>query len=376
MCPARNAARRGFTLIELLVVVGIIVLLTVLGYFLLPPLASDYNRVRSLDLISECLLSAKMRAKRDGLPTGVRLIVDTASPVGPPAQYWVRQLQYIQQPEPLTANSVATGITGVITGATATTPITITSTNHGLATGAAVTISLVGGNTAANGSWLITVVNANQFTLNGSAGNAAWTSGGIWTAPGLLGLISSGAASFTGTDFVGAGTSAGAADASVQPGDYLELLGGGSVYQIGTVSSASSLTLVNTSVSYGAAPTTSWRIQRQPRALPGEDVKQLPAEYIIDLGLSLNAPIPPKTIAYPSGSISVLDIVFSPSGSLVGLSTQGKLVLYVRDTTTTGTRGPDGLIAVNVRTGFIGAYDVAPGANPYLFTQDGRSGGL
>lgn len=58
------------------------------------------------------------------------------------------------------------------------TPIVVTTGTHGLATGASVTITGVGGNTAANGSWSITVLSPTTFSLNGSVGNGAYTSGG------------------------------------------------------------------------------------------------------------------------------------------------------------------------------------------------------
>jgi hypothetical protein len=56
--------------------------------------------------------------------------------------------------------------------------IKITVANHGFNTGESVVIAGVGGNTAANGTWVITVVDANNFNLNGSTGNGAYTSGG------------------------------------------------------------------------------------------------------------------------------------------------------------------------------------------------------
>lgn len=69
-----------------------------------------------------------------------------------------------------------------ITGASNTAPITITTAlPNGLQTGAQVTISGVGGNTAANGTFIITVTSPTSFTLNGSTGNGAWTSGGTIT---------------------------------------------------------------------------------------------------------------------------------------------------------------------------------------------------
>ena len=67
-----------------------------------------------------------------------------------------------------------------VTGATNASPIVVTSTGHALDTGDAVAISGVAGNTAANGVFTVTKIDANTFSLNGSAGNAAYTSGGTW----------------------------------------------------------------------------------------------------------------------------------------------------------------------------------------------------
>lgn len=65
----------------------------------------------------------------------------------------------------------------VITGATNATPIVITANGHGLSTGDDAEVSNVLGNTAANGRWTVTVVDANTFSLNGSVGNGAYTAG-------------------------------------------------------------------------------------------------------------------------------------------------------------------------------------------------------
>ncbi len=78
------------------------------------------------------------------------------------------------------------GATGTITGATNATPIVITSTAHGLTTADIVTISGVGGNTAANGTFRITNTGADTFSLQSMAaqanvaGSGAYTSGGTW----------------------------------------------------------------------------------------------------------------------------------------------------------------------------------------------------
>jgi hypothetical protein len=76
--------------------------------------------------------------------------------------------------------------TGTITGATYnSSPIVITSTNHGLQTGDVVSISGVQGNIAANGVFTVTRVDANNFMLNGPTGaygSATYTGGGTWKA--------------------------------------------------------------------------------------------------------------------------------------------------------------------------------------------------
>lgn len=66
-----------------------------------------------------------------------------------------------------------------ITAATNASPIVVTtSASHGLSTGDVVTILGALGNTAANATWIVTVVNATQFSLDGSTGNGAYTGGG------------------------------------------------------------------------------------------------------------------------------------------------------------------------------------------------------
>ena len=75
-------------------------------------------------------------------------------------------------------SSTQANTTSAITGATNATPIAITVTNHGWSTGDVVSINSVGGNTAANGTWIITSTGTNTFTLDGSVGNGTYTSGG------------------------------------------------------------------------------------------------------------------------------------------------------------------------------------------------------
>jgi len=71
-----------------------------------------------------------------------------------------------------------------VTGATNASPIVITTGGgHLLHTGQTVSISGVGGNTAANGEWVVTVLTSTTFSLNGSTGNGAYGGGGTITRP-------------------------------------------------------------------------------------------------------------------------------------------------------------------------------------------------
>ena len=78
--------------------------------------------------------------------------------------------------------------TDTVTGATNASPISILSNAHGLTTGARVTITGVTGNTAANGTFLITRVDANNYTLDGSSGDGEYSAGGVWNVTGLYGV--------------------------------------------------------------------------------------------------------------------------------------------------------------------------------------------
>jgi hypothetical protein len=67
-----------------------------------------------------------------------------------------------------------------VTGANNASPIVVTSAGHSLNTGDSISISGVQGNVAANGAFTVTKIDANSFSLNGSTGNGAYTSGGTW----------------------------------------------------------------------------------------------------------------------------------------------------------------------------------------------------
>ncbi len=109
-------------------------------------------------------------------------IVNNLGSIGVTADIWKNVAGVWTQLASTPVNSIA----GFITGATNAGPIVITSVGHGLLTGDKVAIAGVNGNTAANNAganpvWVITVLDADHFSLNGSTGNAAYTSGGAWS---------------------------------------------------------------------------------------------------------------------------------------------------------------------------------------------------
>lgn len=88
---------------------------------------------------------------------------------------------------PISAAYEATGTTGTITSATNASPIVVTSAGHGLPTGATVKIEGVVGNTSANNTWIITVIDGDTFSLDDSHGTAEYVASGTWTS-GILNI--------------------------------------------------------------------------------------------------------------------------------------------------------------------------------------------
>jgi prepilin-type N-terminal cleavage/methylation domain-containing protein len=90
--------RPAFTLIELLVVMTIIILLAALALFVAPSFGEQQKTSLGASSVQGWLFVAKQRAYRDRLPRGVQFIPDAANPT------WVRQMQYIEQPDDFPAN--------------------------------------------------------------------------------------------------------------------------------------------------------------------------------------------------------------------------------------------------------------------------------
>jgi len=342
MCSAtKTINRRGaFTLIEMLVVIGIILVIAALAAAFAPRVSDSQNLTRAVDSLEQWLLTAKMRAKRDQLATGIRFVPAPGDPAGTCSQF-----QYIQQPDPLSGGWVST----------------------------------------TNTSGSVPYVNGTFLT------------GGIcMPTPNLSPpIVKPGQVLFGNVDFTLGGNAL-----LVQRGDYLEVRDGGVYLIAGVVLSSptnmlqlGSLSTVNTpgSVLYSPGPpplyltttayetslsiterTTNYRILRQPRILIGEAELQMPNNFAVDTTLGGNV---------QATAVGNFDILFSPSGAVIGANAgSGKLLMIVHDLFANPTTSFDsnraGIVGVQSRTGFIGAYSVAPGADPFAFVESGRESGL
>jgi type II secretory pathway pseudopilin PulG len=327
--------RRGaFTLVEMLVVIAIIITLAALAATFAPSVDDSQKLSRAVDNLEQWLLTAKMRAKRDGLATGLRFVqtqgdmnIDPGLKQVPPVPTIFSQFQYIQQPEPLAGGYCAGG-------ATAALPLP-------------------------------------YYQYPPGTGN--------YYFGGLLTSATAGTVTFQGVDFSLGG--AVLAQGLVQSGDYLEINGGG-VFLINGVTSPTTLTL-NTTSGYASSlnittPTTNFRILRQPRILIGEEPLTLPDNYAANF-----APIPGSGSTLPGtnvalGSSGYPEILFSPTGAVIGTNAgTSTIVISVWDTT---MQTPDpnrvGIVGIQSRSGFIGAYGVSLSGNPFLFVQTARESGL
>jgi hypothetical protein len=101
----------------------------------------------------------------------------------------IERIHFQGRPTPTGVDAFAESIGATITGATNANPIVITSAGHGLSTGNQVAIRECLGNTAANGTWTVTRLTADTFSLDGSTGNGTYTTSphaGTWGEPKAL----------------------------------------------------------------------------------------------------------------------------------------------------------------------------------------------
>jgi prepilin-type N-terminal cleavage/methylation domain-containing protein len=328
-CHSRCLPRPGFTLIELIVVISIIAFMAGLGVLLIPNLNEQQRAPRGAFMLQQTLMGARNRALRDGAPRGVRLLIDSSNPG------FVKQVQYIEQPDDF-----------IVLPGVAQDPFNATRFLPFRRIYSATT--LVGGQTV------------QQIVLE------APVAGAPNPAPDFSGN--------TGIDRT---------LWPVQPGDYLEI-NGGLPHLITSMPDALTLQLASTLPAQipQANPVANYRILRTPR-VSADDPIDLPDDIAIDLttNTTYGNPLPTNTITDPvSGTTTTtIDILFAPSGAVVGRGTSTEAIyLWVRDTSLNLFEGDNTLVVVYVRTGMAAAYQVndTQGQDPYAFAKNGRASGL
>ncbi len=327
--PRPSHHRAGFTLIELLVVLTIVLILASLLVAFSPRVTERQKTARGADQLQQWLVIARQWARKDRMPTGLRLSPGTLYPnVAAPNSAYVSDMQYIQQPDDYHPVNSQTGASGVVPQ-TVLLPPAPRGTPQTTAGQFAFGIKLTDKNTGAS------------IDMYGGQG------------PGTVGAFNY-------------------AVWLVQPGDYLEM--SGQVFQIqdvipdpGPTGVPQTPTIGDTIVIYVQSstfpvPTTSdYKVYRGPRPLPGESVLQLPKDVAVDATTNATFGNPLPTNPF-TGNV---DILFAPDGSVIGQGTIGdKLILWVRDVTQDPTADPanmlgdQSLITVYTRTGFVAAHPV------------------
>ena len=113
---------------------------------------------------------------------------------GPIVGTYAAYLRYVDQYgnfsdlSPLSNIILPQSSTGDVEDASDETPIVINSPAHGLLTGATVSLTGIGGNTTANNTYTVTVVDGDNFSLDNSSGTGTFTGGGTWVA-GVSGIV-------------------------------------------------------------------------------------------------------------------------------------------------------------------------------------------
>jgi hypothetical protein len=425
----------------MLVAISIIVVLAGLLIMFLPSITANTSESQGAVNLQGWLNIARQKAIRNQSPYGVRFWLKdpTLSPPAPAGQrcYWVTDLSYIEQPDDLVGPPmVISTISSPIPTTLPTATITLTSTvGFPQATGAnPQTISIaVGSGNEAFTQVTYSGISGNQLT-GCSGGSGVLISGQtVWWASQLSAISSLGSAStgaptqtppiwqpqlvkIVGVDLTGGYGTQGITPANwtsfapllpVQPGDLLEVGGGGLLHAIAQPQTSAifpflgtpvnctydannnptSTIVVNTPFQNSIPGTANFRIIRAPRVVNAEPLA-LPSGVVVDMNTNinldpfnldaLNNPIPywqPQfTNALPfvaAGTGFYVDVLFGPSGGLLNTATQGTMNFWVRlpdpnNPNNVGNiyQGSPTIIAVFQGTGLVGAYPVITGIYP------------
>jgi prepilin-type N-terminal cleavage/methylation domain-containing protein len=320
---ARKQSRGGYTLIELLVVIALISILAALTIAFFPNAASSARESRAAMQVQGWLNVAKQRALRDQAPRGLRLWVTQLTPAGP--DWWLGTTPYGNVVTECQYIEQPDDFSGgqIVSHTFQPTP----PPPPPLAPA------------------IYTPLNTLAMTVdptNGDPNPLYW---------------------------------------SVQPGDYIEVLGSGLLRQIVQVGATDIMGKFYPNYIVVTPPaavplftaTANYRIIRSPRAVGDEPLK-MPDNTVIDLNTNMMFFNPlPIAITDPVSGNGYVDILFAPSGAVItpGVTT-ANINLWVRTPDPNFNsnfpadfyRGNASIISVFVQTGVVGAYDPVPGT-PY-----------
>jgi hypothetical protein len=368
---------------------------------------------RGLDQVSGTLLIARQQARRDGLPTGVWMVVNSTT-VNNVTYNFVSQMYYIQQPDDF-AVGVYLGFdpgdlptpAGIGLAELPRIPInyrTTTMQQYVAVLQAPIGINLTNNGQIGNGGAAFPVQQGDFLEIYG--GGVLRRIVGIRRRPGAQppGLRQYQLA--LDPEFQGTTPKAIPLAASLPPPNNLGA-GRPAVVPSGLIANNS-----------GGVPLTNYRIIPQPRLISGEGAINLPEGVGIDFtqvtnfgtnnakGYTGRLSSPPmKTVTFPAGvipgtttptTVTVAEILFSPSGSVIGEQTGATMnYLWVRRVKdgadqvivnqTNPLAGRATLVTVQTRTGFIATTPVTPvptnlpGAatyDPYALAKDNRASGM
>ncbi len=343
----RTPSRRGLTLVELLVVIAIIAGLAALLVLIFPTLQDSQRAAKGADIVQGQLFVARQMALRDQQPRGVRLVASgnfgQTITVNGQQQFvpFFDQLQLIEQPA-----AYATGVVpNLINNPNTTWPQDPTT------------------------GWYIVPFQAAD------PNNPA-------TMPDFRNGV-------------------------VQPGDFLDLSAASDLYSLPPYPNSGAMHLIMKvqaaappaqqqvwvltppNIKYTGSPFPFYyRILRSPRPLTGEGIVNLPNGVVVDAtsdSLLYSNASPPQGSIIPADTDGNREILFDPAGKVLRASgSQGKVVLWVKDTTALDKWGDQTLVAVYTRVGLITAQPVnvnnSPPHNPnnyfYDFVKDGATSGM
>jgi prepilin-type N-terminal cleavage/methylation domain-containing protein len=312
----RYDRRPAFTLVELLVVIAIIGVLAGLAIYFVPSIQTSERAARGGANLQSWLQAARQRAIRDQAPRGLRILFD-------PTTGLASKCQYLEQPDDLGSGRYWD---------------------------------------SKNSRWMSLALHAspdsqlNKVWVKDSDGNPAFNFGANFSV-----------------------------DPTVQAGDYLELDGVALPrFIFNTEQSDKTKPIFDMLVLASNLPegltnkVTNFRISRAPR-VTGDETIDLPKSVVVDgktngyyagSGLTFLE-------ALPADALGNLDIMFSPTGSVLqGKFSKQHIVLWLRSTDedsvpltvpTDYFRGEPTLIVIYINSGLVAAYPVNSGnvTNPY-----------